>query len=1480
MTRCCLIHRVAARLSAAAIIAAFAAGAAFATLGPPVKVKLLGAPAAAEAGKVWSGRIEITVAAPVELTNFRLEGNDWSRARLDAPASAPMQKSGALIVSLSAQPVDPDQPLTFAFDVDGRTITKTLDLSAANAARALGAGRSREATAEETSPVRERSARDPSSPGPVLSDEMEQPASADKVTPRDIRVRGRIIYFGETGETLGADAATIKICDSNPPFDATLAVTTTDPDGYYDVTFTWSGCWNCGDNPDIYVRYEANNDRVRIEDATWEIAYGWQSGIVYGYSGTDLIFRDYWPENSDDHAALHILTNVTRVWRWLLSNRAYDTAGLDVQWPDGSGAYYNAFFGEMHIGNNRQWYEDTLAHEYGHHWMSKYSWSTNPGYCNGVCDGDLLDCGHCMWCPEDQGIAWTEGWPNWLANLVVGTFEADYGDKPRHERTCETLDLCKDVPAAYYMGDPLTTEGLVGAVLQDISDGGTADEHGQFPGYPDALAVGNGPVFVCVDLDTPTSVMDFLNKFKNRYAGWAEQIWQTAKNSGYEIDVTAPSMVTGLTSTSHVTTGNSPDPTIDFTWSHPADDASGVAGYAILVTTTGPALPPSSMSIGDVTTYTTATLAPGTYWFNLRPVDRAGRWCIAPTTFGPVTIRTAEPSNLAFKTLAGWGSVLVPRNAADATAANVPLPTTLTGEAASTWWNTSFQNTGDVATSTFFQVNALVDGKLASGWGVGGPLGGLTSMTALNLGSMTVPGGRHVFEARLDASDVIPELNENDNRWARQWSWTPPVMAAMTPVGRAAPPLRNGGWSSITEGSYTNNCDGVRFSSTGWWNAVAINPANNTDDYDVSLHTPGAGATDGFTSNSAGSARTAGWLDAVIVNRNVMGVSNWDVGVVNYSGGTGTYAVTHHTNYTITFGGAPQTVTLAAGEMMRLWEFYVAPASVGPVTLAVTSTTPSQPVTAVWLNQSFTVGGIDNAAAMLKTDAAGTARLDVTAATAGYHALVVYRDPRDGTAAVTVTVDVGRTKPDLLPVTLSGWAAPLVPRPAADGTVSTVAAPDTLIGGSAATWLNLVVENQSVVDAASQTLAVDLDGAGAWSYLFGVTPAGGRDMLNDGTAVNVRGGRHTLALRADAGSLVAEASETNNAWGVQYAWSPFTVPYGEVRERAAPPAPTGGWTLVASGAPLYYNSDGLRLPARSARWRGLAVMSGEGSDVDLRLHAPMTDPTTGFATPLAVSSWGQEALDFVLVNDTRVGNGVFDVGATLYEEARYYLPETASAISLSANETGLYGPYVLDRGQLWQLRAIGLDAGLWTVRLISLEGEIDWGLSMYSSEASYAGKSGVIPGGMAFLNGNGRDETFTLNVPVSGWHCIAVWKVGLIDVDKGGAYRLQFTRGVSPVPDTAALPLANALVDVRPNPFNPRTQVTFDLADPARTRLTIYDLRGALVRRLVDTSLLAGRHVAVWDGCDQVGQAVASGVYVARFEAGATRQTKRMVLVR
>jgi subtilisin family serine protease/subtilisin-like proprotein convertase family protein len=130
------------------------------------------------------------------------------------------------------------------------------------------------------------------------------------------------------------------------------------------------------------------------------------------------------------------------------------------------------------------------------------------------------------------------------------------------------------------------------------------------------------------------------------------------------------------------------------------------------------------------------------------------------------------------------------------------------------------------------------------------------------------------------------------------------------------------------------------------------------------------------------------------------------------------------------------------------------------------------------------------------------------------------------------------------------------------------------------------------------------------------------------------------------------------------------------------------------------------------------------------------------------------------------------------------------------------------------------------------------------------------------------------------------WTLRVIDDIPGNSgtlnsWGLHFTlvRYVTPVVE-GTIPRATTLGPNVPNPFNPRTEISFDLARSGQTRLSIFDMRGMLVRRLLEGHLPTGLHKVVWDGKNGSGQAVSSGTYFYRLETGSQILSRKMLLVR
>lgn len=96
-----------------------------------------------------------------------------------------------------------------------------------------------------------------------------------------------------------------------------------------------------------------------------------------------------------------------------------------------------------------------------------------------------------------------------------------------------------------------------------------------------------------------------------------------------------------------------------------------------------------------------------------------------------------------------------------------------------------------------------------------------------------------------------------------------------------------------------------------------------------------------------------------------------------------------------------------------------------------------------------------------------------------------------------------------------------------------------------------------------------------------------------------------------------------------------------------------------------------------------------------------------------------------------------------------------------------------------------------------------------------------------------------------------------------------------PIPDQYVL------FDNYPNPFNPTTNIKFQLPEAQRIRLAVYDLNGSLVRTLANDMLYSsGEHIVSWDATDNAGNRVATGIYLYRFQAGKFTKTGKMILVK
>lgn len=210
-----------------------------------------------------------------------------------------------------------------------------------------------------------------------------------------------------------------------------------------------------------------------------------------------------------------------------------------------------------------------------------------------------------------------------------------------------------------------------------------------------------------------------------------------------------------------------------------------------------------------------------------------------------------------------------------------------------------------------------------------------------------------------------------------------------------------------------------------------------------------------------------------------------------------------------------------------------------------------------------------------------------------------------------------------------------------------------------------------------------------------------------------------------------------------------------------------------------------------------------------------------------------------------------------YEDTEYQewsnVPEIYIALSRDNGNTW-YEPVVLNNIEVPQLAGI---KPMWVY-------PADKPTYMGIVDNNYAVKLGIM-----FYD----DFTWGSNVQTPPYHPTA----------DGG--RTMFMELVMTVPvdasDDPSIPgVVNVLQQNYPNPFNPTTTIDFDMPVQGNARLEIYNVKGQLVKTLVNSDLSSGRHSYVWNGTDESGAGVSSGIYLYRLSGEGWSQTRKMMLMK
>lgn len=1319
-------------------------------------------------------------------------------------------------------------------------------------------------------------------------------------------VYGRIRYQLPDNSKEEVDGAAFTIWVKTSFGDIPVASGSTDRFGIFDKTFVIPSTFG----RTFYVSFRTTNGWVHVlNNDDDDDPYFFKTNSWNGPVGGGLSNKVFLATNTDVTPALHMLTSITRGFRFVLANTSFtypdDIDDIDASWPESDWPHYLwPYYETLYIPDaSWAWKTKTLLHEFGHHVNWELPMEINQtSYGDGNCESPGEDGRHCRWCGEDDlNVATVEGFASWFADEVEQNWWQDYGSHPYQDDQNELVSGTMDTPCpGGWNGD--RTEGFFWALLRDLAD----DTNEADPNYDanqfnlpslhtapeDRLSLGFAAVLdIFIDYDI-NIVQDFKTAFFARYNGSLDHsdIWNTFANAGYWYDTTAPFPVTNIHSTDHTANISSPDNSISFVWDPAVEAQSGVYDHNIWLYRVGTGIVGTGPNAAHPeTNITFSDLSPGTYYLKVAAIDAAGN--VNNTTIGQspnYVVRDPTPTDLEKWLRTGWDDEIVARSTNGATSGSVHLTPYLPGDKDSTYLNWAVQNSGETPVPNTYRTRLLIDGVVVdsvTSIAIGGVP--VDDHTILNRGRYLIRGGRHTLELWTDAAETIAEASETDNRWGVQYVWKPLTVARGADLVKPAPPRRAGGSNVIPVpigGTRFYNCDGHRYThnssffpitTTRWiaselW-SLPSTPDRNGVDYDLQLGYTSDGPLDGFTDGLITSSRGPNLTDAVITNAINMGTTSFDLGVYNMLGDDDDYHLRVNAGGTTAVGDSA-VLTLEANQMVVLRDIDVTAADVGKIVLTLRRTGGTGQVQLAYLGSSTDFATLSTASGTTIMGAASNlATTSFTASAAGHWCALMWRDPEDGTGVVTAVLKAAVKPPDLAIVTPSGWSAPLIPRPANDATTSNAPYPAILYGDDKPTWLSVSKRNASDVASGFNNMQVLLDGQSAWTGVFsGLAPLTTYPNPNIASRI-LPGGRHVLSLLLDQTNVMPELSELNNTYGRQYVWTPDTVASDAAQWRPGQiGGVTAGWEYCLPGSYLYFDMDGIRLPVwgsgSGVDFAAVALTPRDSADVDLGLYLTRNTSTDGFDVPQEDSNWGPGQTDLLLLSFAAATRKAYDIGIQrVTDDTTSYALDVVPGVVRNPS-TPIHGPFAMPASRLVHVHQFALPIGRYTFHLRNLAGSVDWALALYDAERPFQDRSQGEERGWSYLNGPGADEEIVFVAEQPMTVALVVFKSGSGEASKAGSYQIELNTNPTDAPGGSAVG-ATRLAGAYPNPFRDDAAVHFDLAREGDVTLEVFDLRGARVRTLAHGAMAAGRHHVAWDGRDAGGRRMPGGVYLVRMLA-------------
>jgi len=359
-----------------------------------------------------------------------------------------------------------------------------------------------------------------------------------------VTAMGRLVYIDDLGNPVGVRRAKVELCDDDGPLDCELMATSeTDDQGNFTVTGRGSDWFD--DLPDPYVRVLAASPAALVQTsglipATYCFKFPTYNrapdGLIIWYPG------DWSPGEGSacsriggtagEDAAWQQYNNAREAWEFMrgsaapdlfsgtLANPGRDVPQVRVIWPAAEQAASGYADGVITILPADTWNEAVFMRLYGRHMLAQFVGIPSDDYQNGICDAvppptPLFR--HCVWHEESGSIHWTEGFPDFLSEVLTvvwgknDTFSSVFGCDPL-TGACGTLET---PPQPHPTQFPELTEGYTAAILWDVFDAQPDNHDGNHS--QDRLAAGLDVIWDVVVQTRPQTIWEFRNGLAARH---------------------------------------------------------------------------------------------------------------------------------------------------------------------------------------------------------------------------------------------------------------------------------------------------------------------------------------------------------------------------------------------------------------------------------------------------------------------------------------------------------------------------------------------------------------------------------------------------------------------------------------------------------------------------------------------------------------------------------------------------------------------------------------------------------------------------------------------------------------------------------------------------------------------------------------------------------------------------------------------------